>query len=66
MLLSHQERKKYKVAIRMVEDVDMESLPVNDCEDVFFHDAIFKQDDICKIVHGDEICDVLPFMHKYE
>ena len=50
----------------MVEDVDMESLSVNDCEDVSFHDARFKQGDICKIVHGDEVCDVLPFMHKYE
>jgi hypothetical protein len=26
----------------------------------------FKQGDICKIVHGNEICDVLQFMHKYE
>ena len=66
MSLSHQERKKYKVAIRMVEDVDTESLSENDCEDVPFHDARFKQGDICKIVHGNEICDVLRFMHKYE
>jgi hypothetical protein len=45
----------------------MESFSVNDCRDVSFHDARFKQGDICKIVHGgDEICDVLPFMHKYE
>ena len=60
------ERKKYKVAIRMVEDVDTESLSENDCEDVPFHDARFKQGDICKIVHGNEICDVLRLMHKYE
>ena len=66
MLLSQQERKKYKVAVRMVEDVDTESLSENDCEDVPFHDARFKQGDICKIVHGNEICDVLRFMHKYE
>jgi hypothetical protein len=66
MSSSQQKRKKYKVAIRMVEDVDMESLSVNDCEDVCFHDARFKQGDICKIVHGDEIFGVLPFMHKYE
>jgi len=66
MWLSHQERKKYKVAIRMVEDVDTESLSENDCEDVPFHDARFKQGDICKIVHGNEICDVLRLMHKYE
>jgi hypothetical protein len=66
MSLSQQERKKYKVAIRMVEDVDTESLSENDCEDVSFHDARFKQGDICKIVHGNEICDVLRFMHKYE
>jgi hypothetical protein len=64
--LSQQERKKYKVAIRMVEDLDTESLSENDCEDVSFHDARFKKGDICKIVHGNEICDVLPFMHKYE
>jgi len=63
MSLSQQERKKYKVAIRMVEDVDTESLSENDCE-VSFHDVRFKQGDICKIVHGNEICDVLPFMHK--
>ena len=49
-----------------VEDVDKESLSENDCEDVPFHDARFKQGDICKIVHGNEICDVLRFMHKYE
>ncbi len=30
-----------------------------------FNDARFNQSDICKIVHGDEIFDVLPFMHKY-
>ena len=66
MSLSQQERKRYKVAICMVEDVDVESLAVNDCEDVSFHDARFRQGDICKIVHGDEICDVLPFMHKYK
>ena len=66
MSLSQQERKKYKVAIRMVEDVDTESLSENDCQDVSFHDARFKQGDICKIVHGNEICDVLRFMHKYE
>ena len=66
MSLSQQERKKYKVAIRMVEDLGTESLSENDCEDVSFHDARFKQGDICKIVHGNEICDVLPFMHKYE
>ena len=47
-------------------EVDMESPSVNDCKDVSFHDARFKQEDISKIVHGDEICDVLPFMHKYE
>ena len=64
--LSQQDRKKYKVAIRMVEDVDVECLMSNDCQDVSFNDARFKQSDICKIVHGDEIFDVLPFMHKYE
>jgi hypothetical protein len=64
--LSRQDRKKYKIAIRMVEDVDAESLMLNDCRDVSVHDARFKQSDICKIVHGDEIFDVLPFMHKYE
>jgi hypothetical protein len=37
----------------MVEDVDMESLSVNDSEDVCFHHARFKEGDICKIVHGD-------------
>jgi hypothetical protein len=47
----------------MVEDVDMESLSLNDCEDVSFDGARFKQSDICKIVHGDEICEVLSFMH---
>ena len=66
MSLSHQERKKYNIAIRMVEDVDTKSLSENDCEDVPFHDARFKQGDICKIVHGNEICDVLRFMHEYE
>jgi hypothetical protein len=50
----------------MVEDVDMESFAVNDCQDVNFHDERFKHSDIYKIVHGDEICHVLPFMHKYE
>ena len=50
----------------MVEDVVTESLSENDCEHVSFHDARFKQGDICKIVHGNEICDVLRFMHKYE
>ena len=63
--LSRQGRKKYKVAICMVEDVDVECLMSNDCQDVSFNDARFKQSDICKIVHGDEIFDVLPFMHKY-
>ena len=63
--MSRQDRKKYKVAIRMVEDVDVECLMSNDCQDVSFNDARFKQSDICKIVHGDEIFDVLPFMHKY-
>jgi hypothetical protein len=58
--LSRQDRKKYKVAIRMVEDVEIESLVLNDCQDVSVHDARFKQSDICKIVHGDEIFDVLP------
>ncbi len=64
--LSRQDRKKYKVAIRMVEDVDAKSLILNDCQDVSDHDARFKQSDIYKIVHGDEIFNVLPFMHKYE
>ncbi len=44
----------------MVEDVDVECLMSNDCQDVSFNDARFKQSDICKIVHGDEIFDVLP------
>jgi hypothetical protein len=64
--LSRQDRKKYKIAIRMVEDVDAKSLMLNDCQDVSVHDARFKQSDICKIVHEDEIFDVLPFMHKYK
>ncbi len=64
--LSRQDRKKYKIAICMVEDVDAESLMLNDCQDVSVHDARFKQRDTCKIVHGDEIFDVLPFMHKSE
>jgi hypothetical protein len=50
----------------MVVDVDAKSLMLNDCQDVSIHDARFKQSDICKIVHGYEIFDVLPFMHKYE
>ncbi len=50
----------------MEEDVDMESFSLNDCEDVSFDDVRFKQSDICKIVHGDEICEVMPFMHEYE
>jgi hypothetical protein len=61
--VSQQERKKFKVAIHMVEDVDLESLLLNDCHDDSFHDERFKQSDICNIVHGDEICVVLPFMH---
>jgi hypothetical protein len=64
--LSRQDRTKYKIAIRMVEDVDAKSHMLNDCQDVSVHDARFKQSDICKIVNGDEIFDVLPFMHKYE
>jgi hypothetical protein len=64
--LSRQDGKKYKVAIRMVEDVDAESLMLNDCQDVSVHDARFKKSDICKIVHGVGFFDVLPFMHKYE
>ncbi len=64
--LSWQDRKKYMIAIRMVEDVDAESFMLNDCQDVSVHDARFKQSEICKIVHGDEIFDVLPFMHKYK
>jgi hypothetical protein len=40
--LSQQDRKKYKVTIRMVEDVDAESLMLNDCQDVSAHDARFK------------------------
>jgi hypothetical protein len=44
--LSRQDRKKYKIAIRMVEDVDAESLMLNDCQDVSVHDARFKQSDI--------------------
>ncbi len=51
--LSWQDRKKYKIAICMVEDVDVKSLILNDCQDVSVHDARFKQSDICKIVHGD-------------
>ncbi len=66
MAKENKNRKKYKVAIRMVEDVDAKSLMLNDCQDVFVHDARFKQCDICKIVHGDEFFDVLPFIHKYE
>ncbi len=50
----------------MVEDVDAESLVLNDCQDVSVHDARFKPSDICKIVHGDEIFDLFPFMHKYK
>jgi hypothetical protein len=46
--------------------VDAKSVMLSDCQDVSVHDARFKQSDICKIVHGDEIFDVLPFMHKYE
>ncbi len=53
--LSRQDRKKYKIAIHMVEDVDAESLMLNDCQDVSIHDARFKKSDVCKIVHGDEI-----------
>jgi hypothetical protein len=65
--LSWKDRKKYKVAIRMVENVDAESLMLNDCQDVSVHDARFKEKkEICKIVYGDEIFDVLPFMHNYE
>ncbi len=41
----------------MVEDVDVECLMSNDCQDVSFNDARFKQSDICKIVHGDAIFD---------
>jgi hypothetical protein len=66
ILLSKQARKKHKVAIRMEEDVDMESLSLNDCEYISFDDVKFKQSEICKIVHGDEICEVMPFMHEYE
>ncbi len=50
----------------MVEDVDAKSLMLNDCQDVSDHDARFKQSDIYKIVYGDEIFDVLPFMHKHK
>ncbi len=64
--LSRQDRKKYKIAIRMVENLDAESLILNDCQDVSVHDARLKQSDICNIVHGDEIFDVLPFLHKYK
>jgi hypothetical protein len=64
--LSRQDRKKYKIAICMVEDVDAKSLMLNDCQDVSDHDARFKQSDIYKIVYGDEIFDVLPFMHKHK
>jgi hypothetical protein len=66
ILLSQQDRKKYKEAIHMVEAVDMESLSLNDYEDVSFDDAIIKQSDTFKIVHGDGICEVLPFVNKYE
>jgi hypothetical protein len=44
----------------------MESLSLNDCEDASFDDARFKQSDIYTIVHENEMCEVLPFMHKYE
>ena len=64
--MAEPQKQSMNSAICMVEDVDTESLSENDCEDVSFHDARFKQGDICKIVHGNEICDVLPFMHKYE
>jgi hypothetical protein len=40
--LSRQDRKKYKVAIGMVKDVDAKSLMLNDCQDVSVHDARFK------------------------
>ncbi len=46
--------------------MDTKSLMLNDCKDVSVHDTRFKQSDTCKIVHGDEIFDVLPFMHEYE
>jgi hypothetical protein len=39
---------------------------LNDCEDVSFHDARFKQGGICNIIHWEEIHDVLLFMHNYE
>jgi hypothetical protein len=50
----------------MVEDVDMESLSLNDCKDVSFDDARFKQSDNYKVVHGDEVCELLPFMYMYD
>ena len=60
--LNKGERKKYKVAMRMVEHVDWDG-EVDEHVDVSLSDDRYKLSDICRMVNGGDICDVLPSMH---
>ena len=54
LLMKDTEKKKYKVAMRMVEEGS-----VADYDDIEFDDDRFKLKDICKVVDGTEIVEVL-------
>ena len=59
------ERTKYRVPMCMVEHVDWDG-DVDGHVDVSLSDDKYKLRDICRMVNGGDICDVLPSMHTYD